>query len=494
MKIFKCSVVLVGLVGALNACGGTKSGDNAGTGGAAVPGAGGSVVPGGGGTAAPGAGGTGTGSTVAVGGGGTGTGGAVTGAGGMGTGGDPGAGGTTPPAGMSCGMPVKNATVGNACKGTPAPGIKLTMIAMGLQSPTFVTQAPGDATRLYVLEQAGTVRVVKDGVLSPTPLLDLKGLSGAGAIGSAGIAGIYTETGLLGMAFDPNFATNKRFVLNYTKGAAANTSIISYTLSDPDKIDVNSGKELLSVMQVSNYNHKGGMVAFGKDGCLYIGMGDGGNEDDSPQMTGQGTADQLSVMLRVDVDKYPTPAPGNLKDHIWSTGLRNPYRFSFDRMTGDMYIGDVGQGPVMGFEEVDIEPAGVSGRNYGWSIAQGKTGCSGDCSMMTKPAIDYPTTGGANSVIGGYVYRGSKMPEMVGRYIYADWTERKIKTLIYKGETAGQPDICDAGDTGVTVTEKVRGFGEDNAGEIYLVAAGSGGGTAGATLTLPGKLYRIDPQ
>jgi glucose/arabinose dehydrogenase len=435
-----------------------------------------------------GATGTGTGAT------GTGTGATGTGGtGGTGTGGT-GTGGDGHPADGSCGMPVTNATVGNTCKGTPAPAIKLTMVATGMLSPTFVTQAPGDPTRLYVLEQSGAVRVIKDGVLSNAPLLDLKTLSGAGAIGSSGLGPtIYTETGLLGMAFDPRFETNKRFWLNYTKGAAANTSIIGFTMSDPDSVDVTTGKELLSVMQGSNYNHKGGMIAFGKDGCLYIGMGDGGDEKD-PRMTGQGTNDMLSVMLRVDVDKYPTPAPGNLKEHIWSTGLRNPWRFSFDRATGDMYIGDVGQDPPTGAEEINVEPSGVSGRNYGWSVAEGKATCKGDCSMMTKPAAEYPTGPGTNSVIGGYVYRGKNIPDMVGRYLYADWSERKIKTFIYKGESGTQPEVCDAGDTGVTVSNKVRSFGEDLDGELYVLAAGIGSGTGGATLDLPGTLFRIDPQ
>jgi len=424
--------------------------------------------------------------TGGMGGMGGGAGGMTGGMGGMGGGGAGGMGGG--PA-TACSAPTPNATVGNTCPGGAPPALKLTMVVDGLASPTFVTQAPGDLSRLYVLEQAGVIRVVKDGVLSPTAVMELGSM-----VNASGVAIInYAEAGLLGMAFDPNFETTQRFWISYSRGANHEMVVVEYTMTNPDSVDAASGTEVLAVPQVS-FNHKGGMLAFGSDGCLFFGTGDGGSEDD-PMNTGQGTGDELSVMLRIDVDKHPTPAPGNLTGNIWSTGLRNPWRFSFDRMTGDLYMGDVGQGPVMGFEEVNVEPRGVSGRNYGWSDAEGTTKCNvGDCSAFTVPATDYPTVPtGANSVIGGYVYRGSAIPGLVGRYVYADWSERKIKSFVYSGENAGEPTICDEHDTNLTVAQKVRSFGEGLDGEIYVLAAGAGsGGLSGGGLNEAGFLYRID--
>jgi glucose/arabinose dehydrogenase len=468
---------------AIVGCGSSDSGEKV-SGAAFNPTTGGPVTTAGGAPAAPGTGGAaapGTGGAAAPGIGRGNTGGAPVAAGGAPAVAPPEA-GAMPGIPATCSAPTPNATVGNECKGTPPPAIKLTMITNMLEAPTFLTQAPGDPSRLYVLEQSGSIRVIKDGQLSAEPFMDVPVTTG-------GIAGTYTEAGLLGMAFDPNFEQTKRFWLNYSGDASYTTMIMEYMMTDPDKLDASSGVEVLTVPQLS-FNHKGGMIAFGHDGCMYVGMGDGGNENDT-QGTGQGTEDHLSVMLRIDVDNYPTPAPGNLDGHIWSTGLRNPWRFSFDRQTGDLYIGDVGQDML---EEIDIEPKGVMGRNYGWSVAEGKSVCMGDCTGMTPPALDYPISPNANSVIGGYVYRGSAMPDMVGRYIWADWTERQIKTFIYKGETDGEAEICDEADTGVTVAEKVRAFGEDLAGEIYVMAAGTGTGLSGGSPTAQGTLYKIEPQ
>jgi glucose/arabinose dehydrogenase len=378
-----------------------------------------------------------------------------------------------------CSAPTPNPTVGNTCKGTPPPAVKLTMVTNMLIAPTFLAQAPGDPSRLYVLEQSGAIRVIKDGMLNSEPFMTIDVTTGG--------LGSYTEAGLLGLAFDPNFEQSKRFWVNYS-GQGYTTMIMEYMMTDPDKVEGASGKQLLTVPQLS-FNHKGGMLAFGHDGCLYVGMGDGGNENDT-QRTGQGTSDMLSVMLRVDVDKFPMPAPGNLEGHIWSTGLRNPWRFSFDRERGDLYIGDVGQNML---EEIDVEPRGVAGRNYGWSEMEGSM-CMGTCDGMTPPAFEYRITPNANSVIGGYVYRGAAMPDMVGRYVWADWSERKIRTLIYKGESAGEAEICDSFDTNVVVGEKVRAFGQDLAGELYVMASGMGTGLSGGSPTARGTLYKIEPQ
>lgn len=396
----------------------------------------------------------------------------------------------------SCGMPTPNPMPGNACPGTPPPAIKLTTIADGLVAPTYAAQAPGDPDRFYVTEQRGTLRVIENGMLKETPVLDLRDLSGAPVNNTEIVPGSYGEGGLLGMVFDPQFETTKRFWLSYTT-AGPNFSVAEFKLTSPDSADVTSHKELLSFM---NYpfsagaatNHVGSMLAFGPDGCMYISRGEGGGENDSHN-SGQSTEDDLASVLRIDVEKFPEPAPGNMVGHIWNYGFRNPWRMSFDRVTGDLYIGDVGQDVGSGFEEINIEPRGVSGRNYGWSVTAGPSGGTPD---MIKPVHAYQITQTQNSVIGGYVYRGSKMPEMVGRYIWADWTERKIKTLVYKGENNGQPEACDLHDTNVTVETKVRSFAEGLDGEIYVLAGGppTAGLIGSAAINQMGALYRIDPQ
>ena len=396
----------------------------------------------------------------------------------------------------ACKMPEPNSKAGNKCPGSPPPPLELTEIVSGLVSPTYVLQAPGDDSRFYVLEQRGTVRVVKDGKLLPEPLIDLRDLDGA-PVNNSTILPSYGEGGLLGAAFDPRFSETKRMWLSYTKPGPG-YNIVQFVLDDPDKLDVTSFKEVLSFQQygfipgTQATNHVGSMLAFGPDGCMYVSRGDGGGENDR-QMSGQNTKDDLCSILRIDVDKYPEPAAGNLDGHVWSFGFRNPWRYSFDRETGDLYIGDVGQDVGTGFEEINIEPRGENGRNYGWSVAQGSKTCKGDCAKMTKPALEYGITDTQNSVIGGYVYRGKKIPELVGRYVWADWTERKVKTLVYKGDKDGQAEICDAYDTEITVPTKVRSFGEGNDGELYIVAGGApSAGLTSAGLMEAGSLYRIE--
>jgi glucose/arabinose dehydrogenase len=396
----------------------------------------------------------------------------------------------------TCGAATPNATVGNPCPGTPPPAIKLTLVADGLVAPTFAAQAPGDPSRFYVIEQRGTMRVIEEGALKEAPVLDLRDLSGAAVNNAEIVPGSYGEGGLLGLVFDPQFETTQRFWVSYTT-AGPNFVVAEFKLTAPDTADVASHKELLSFQNFpfsagDATNHVGSSLAFGPDGCLYVSRGEGGGENDSHN-SGQSTEDDLASMLRIDVDKFPTPAPGNMVGHIWSYGFRNPWRVSFDRVTGDLYIGDVGQDVGSGFEEINVDPRGVVGRNYGWSETAGP---SGGTPEMIKPIHSYPITQTENSVIGGYVYRGSKMPEMVGRYIWADWTERKIKTLVYKGETGGQPEACDMHDTNVTAETKVRSFAEGLDGEIYVLAGGppTAGLIGSAAINQMGSLYRIEPQ
>lgn len=437
-----------------------------------------------------------TGGTTMMGG----VGGAMSVTGGMGAG----VGGMMSMVPAKCSMPMPNAMAGNACPGSPPPAIKLTEIAKGLVGPTYVAQAPGDPTRLYVTEQTGKLRVIKDGVLSPTAVIDLA--TAAKPVNAAEIVPLtYGEGGFLSMAFDPNFEVSKRVWLSYTTPGPSYT-VMEFKMDNPDTIDPATAKELVSYPQYGfnpgsqATNHVGSMLAFGPDGCLYISRGDGGGENDR-QNSGQDTSDDLCSILRVDPDTFPTPAPGNHDGHVWNFGFRNPWRFSFDRETGDLYIGDVGQDAGSGFEEVNVEPRGTVGRNYGWGQAsplplphQGP--CSGDCAGTTGPAISYPITDGQNSVIGGYVYRGSKIPGMVGRYIYADWTLRKLQTFVYSGDASGQPTICDKHDTNVSAPLKVRSFGEGIDGELYVVAAGApaNGLLSSASAIEMGGVYRIDPQ
>lgn len=407
-----------------------------------------------------------------------------------------------------CGAATKNPTVGNACPGTPPPAIKLTEIVTGLKGPTYVLQAPGDPSRLYVTEQLGPVRVVKDGELEAEPLFDLRDISGAAINNDAITTNGYNENGLLNMVFHPQFQTNRKFYVSYTK-TGPSFALAEFTMSADNKVDVTTYKELGTFTQIAfrdgffvptgtenSTNHCGSMMEFGPDGCLYVSRGEGGGEDDF-RKTGQNTSDTESSIIRIDIENFKTAPAGNLAGFVWNYGFRNPWRFSFDRVTGDMYIGDVGQNAGSGFEEVNVEPRGVVGLNYGW--AGGMTaGPNAMCSSpegCRKPAVSYPITNTQNSVIGGYVYRGKKMPGMVGRYIWADWTERKIKTFVYKGEKDGQPEICDAADTSVVVPTKVRSFGQGLDGEIYLVAGGAPTpGLTSARNDEAGTLYRIDPM
>jgi glucose/arabinose dehydrogenase len=352
----------------------------------------------------------------------------------------------------TCGMPTQNATVGNACPGTPPPAIKLTMITAGLVGPTYALQAPGDPTRIYVTEQQGPVRVIVNGTLAPEPVVDLRDISGA-AINSDEITNNYSENGLMNMVFHPQFETNRKFYVNYTK-TGPSFALAELTMAADFTVDVTTFREVGTFPQfafnhpmscgfpvgtANSTNHVGSSMEFGPDGCLYLSRGEGGGENDCRE-TGQDNSDTESSILRIDIDNFATPPAGNLMGYVWNYGFRNPWRISFDRVTGDLYMGDVGQDSGSGFEEVNVEPRGTMGSNYGWHDAAGNADCSG----CRKPAVTYGITSTANSVIGGYVYRGSAIPGMVGRYIWADWTERKIKTFVYKGENAGQPEICDA--------------------------------------------------
>ncbi len=351
--------------------------------------------------------------------------------------------------------------------GSPTPGatpsgtlplLHLTELARGFDRPLFVTAAPGDATRLFVVEQTGRIRVVTGDVVRAQSFLDL-----SATVSCCG------ERGLLGLAFHPDYASNGRFFVNYTD-AAGNTAIAEYGRADPEVAEPAARRTLLTVEQPFA-NHNGGMLAFGPDGFLYVGLGDGGGTGD-PQHHGQSLATKLGKILRVDVDRYPAPAAGNVEGgdpDIWDFGLRNPWRITFDRATGDLYVADVGQEL---FEEVDVEPRGDGRRNYGWSVTEGRH-CfepPRDCDPtgITLPVVEYDHTEGC-AVVGGYVYRGTAIPELTGRYFFSDFCSNRIRTFVYADGAATDPrDLTPDLDPDSKLVN-VTSFGEDAAGEILLV-------------------------
>jgi glucose/arabinose dehydrogenase len=349
---------------------------------------------------------------------------------------------------------------------TVGQGARLQTIATGLSSPLYLTTPNGDVSRVFVVEQTGTIRIVRDGALLPTPFLDLSGQITAGG-----------EQGLLGMAFDPDYATTGRFVVHYTD-LTGDTRVSTFLVSvNPDVADPASERVILTADQ-PYANHNGGQIAFGPDGYLYLGLGDGGDAHD-PQNRGQDLSDLLGSILRVDVQagtSYIVPPdnpfvgqPG-VQPEIWSYGLRNPWRFSFDRATGDLYIADVGQER---FEEVDIalESAGRGkGLNFGWRIMEGahcRAGDACDRSGLTLPNFEYDHHEGC-TIIGGYVYRGSAIPALQGLYFFGDFCRGWVRSFRYSGgdilELTDWPTLRPGG--------SVLSFGEDAAGELYVLGGG----------------------
>ena len=348
--------------------------------------------------------------------------------------------------------------------------IRLREVAAGLSGPVYLTAPRGDA-RLFVVEQPGRIRVVENGALLPTPFLDI-----TDRVLSAG------ERGLLSMAFHPSYAGNGYFYVNYTD-RAGDTRVERYRVSaDRNRADPTSAKLILQVAQPFA-NHNGGLVVFGPDGKLYVGMGDGGSGGD-PLGHGQNRATLLGDLLRIDVDAgdpYAVPA-GNpyagqagARGEIWATGVRNPWRFSFDREAGLLYLADVGQNAL---EEVNVVPATAAGINYGWNTMEGSRcfrpadGC--DRAGLTLPVLEYDHSQGC-SITGGYVYRGSRIPALRGHYFYSDYCQGWIRSFRYGGGQAVDRREWALGDVG-----NVLSFGEDAAGELYVLSAS-------------GRVYRMDP-
>ncbi len=324
------------------------------------------------------------------------------------------------------------------------------LLVSGLERPVDL-QADGSG-RLFIIEKVGRIRILQNGQLVQTPFLDITDRVGSSS----------NEQGLLGLAFHPNYAQNGRFFVNYTN-ESGNTVIARYQVSnDPNIADPTSEVKLLGVNQPFP-NHNGGVLAFGPDGYLYAGLGDGGLAGD-PFGNAQKTDVLLGKILRLDVDSaepYVVPADNPFGNEIWAYGLRNPWRISFDMATSDLFIGDVGQGD---WEEIDYLPAGSSGgTNFGWDFREGRHDYEGTAPAgLTEPVAEYSHQEGGCSVTGGYVYRGS-MPEWNGIYLYGDYCTGYVWGLI-KSENGWQSQLLF--ETGARITS----FGQDEMGELYLVS------------------------
>jgi hypothetical protein len=341
--------------------------------------------------------------------------------------------------------------------------ISLTQFATGFSNPVEITHA-GDS-RLFVVQQGGLIKILNaNGTTNATPFLNLSSIISTGG-----------ERGLLGLAFHPNYASNGYFFVNYTN-TAGNTVIARYSVSANPNVANTTGTILMTIAQPFS-NHNGGTIKFGADGYLYIGMGDGGSGGD-PGNRSQNILDNLGKMLRIDVNSsaapfYTNPATnpyigiaGN--DEIWAIGLRNPWKFSFNRLNGDLWIADVGQNAI---EEVNkiSSPLPNSGINFGWRCYEGNsnyntTGCA-PSSTMTFPFVQYSRSGGACSVTGGYVYTGTLYPNFQNKYFFTDYCDDKIRMI----NSAGT----------ITTTSAFSGnnfatFGEDVSGELYVSGITSG--------------------
>ncbi len=354
-------------------------------------------------------------------------------------------------------------------------------IATGLARPLFVTYAPGDFERIFIVEQhEARVRVfnLTTNTLEALPFLDIDSL-----VVSSG-----NERGLLGLAFHPNYQSNHYFYVSYNDNSG--TSVIArFTASnDPDSAIATTRYNILTQTQPFE-NHNGGCIHFGPDGYLYFGLGDGGSGND-PNGNGQNTNTLLGKMLRIDVnntepplnyaipDDNPFVGVVGYREEIWSLGWRNPWRWSFDRVTGDMYIADVGQNA---WEEVNVEAASdTGGRNYGWRCMEGFTctglsGCICNSPNLTLPVTAYSHDFGC-SVTGGYVYRGCAIPSLYGTYFYSDYCTATIWSFRWDGAngTTDSTDWTTAFDPPVGAIGGVSSFGEDAYGELYICDLGGG--------------------
>ncbi len=352
-----------------------------------------------------------------------------------------------------------------------APGdanIALSLRASGRSNPVFITSAQDGTSRLFIVEQTGKIKVVKpDGTVRSTSFLNLKGQVSGGF-----------EQGLLGLAFHPNHETNRKLYVNYTN-LSGNTRIVEYraSSSNPNIVDTSTKRTILKINQPYD-NHNGGMLAFGPDGYLYIGMGDGGDSGD-PGNRAQNKNSLLGKMLRININgsmsnkNYLIPS-GNPyvgvdgANEIWQIGLRNPWRFSFDRANGNLWIGDVGE---VDWEEIDRATSTASGAgrgiNWGWRRLEGthcynpSSGCN--TSGKTMPINEYGHGSGRCSVTGGYVYRGSAIPALVGGYVFGDFCTGEIWVIDSSASSPATKTLL------LDTSHSISSFGENASGELYVV-------------------------
>ena len=389
------------------------------------------------------------------------------------------------PAAQTDGAPPRSSCEGIAT----VTGTSLTteLVAAGFTLPLHLATPPHDRNRLFVVEQAGAIKIIKSGKTLARPFLDIRDRVRSGG-----------ERGLLSIAFHPDHASNRRFFVYYTE-ATGDLVIAEFASSanDPDLADPASERRLLVISHRKYGNHNGGQLAFGPDHYLYIGTGDGGSGGD-PDNNAQTRTSLLGKLLRIDVDRreggkpYGTPSSNpfvkdrNAAPEVWAYGLRNPWRFSFDRTTGDLYIADVGQNA---WEEVDVQPASSrGGENYGWRYMEGAhcfdppEGCPK--AGLTLPVFEYPQTLGGSSITGGFVYRGCRMPELRGTYFFSDYVKgfggsfvlangRATKVRDVTRELAPPPPHR---------IKNLSSFGEDAQGELYLVEHQEG------------EIYRLVPR
>lgn len=376
-----------------------------------------------------------------------------------------------PPAAATPGASANHPPASNAAVDAPIDEAALNRVRLAVQpitrnldQPVYATHAGDGSGRLFVVEKPGRIQIVRDGAVDQTPFLDI-----TDRVGSSG-----SEQGLLSVAFHPAYAENGQLFVNYTDRNG--DTVIARFQASGDTADPNSETVLLQIDQPYR-NHNGGLVKFGPDGYLYIGMGDGGSAGD-PENNGQRLDTLLGKLLRLDVDgsaPYAIPVSNPWADgqgarpEIWAYGLRNPWRFAFDRQTGDLYTADVGQNRI---EEVSVQPADSSGgENYGWNILEGS-----DCFQALRcdhegtvlPVAEYTHDQGC-SITGGYVYRGANFPQLNGIYLFGDycsgqvWMLRELAPGRWWQRAALQTDL------------QISSFGEDQAGELYITSLSDGG-------------------
>lgn len=353
---------------------------------------------------------------------------------------------------------------GGAASAAAAPGeapaaVRWVEVVSGLERPVLVTHAGDGSGRLFVVEQPGRIRIVRDGKLLARPFLDARSLLDE----SSG------ERGLLGLAFPPDYARSGEFFVAHTGPGPSNRVTRLRVSADPDRAEASTAETVLSIRDPA-HNHNGGGIVFGPDGFLWIGTGDGGSAGD-PWDNARDRGELLGKMLRLDVRSRPYAVPPDnpmvgrfgARGEIWAYGLRNPWRFSFDRATGELWIGDVGQNA---WEEIDVEdPKTGGGHHYGWKTLEGRhcfdprRGCDADGTRL--PIHEYGRDAGC-SVTGGHVYRGRELPALAGRYLFADYCTGTVWALERRAD--GTPAVAPLLASGRSISS----FGEDEAGEIYL--------------------------